>query len=67
MRETMPVGTHEMCRSARVAGEPSSSRPERKGGRQTVPSHKYMDGPYSVRTDRVVYLVEPERAWGQAF
>jgi PPOX class probable F420-dependent enzyme len=30
-------------------------------------SHKYTGGPYPVRTDRVVYLIEPERAWAQAF
>ena len=30
-------------------------------------SHKYIGQPYPVRTDRVVFLVEPERAWGQTF
>jgi PPOX class probable F420-dependent enzyme len=30
-------------------------------------SHKYTGGPYPLRTDRVVYLVEPDRAWAQAF
>ena len=30
-------------------------------------AHKYIGGPYPVRTDRVVFLVEPERAWAQAF
>jgi PPOX class probable F420-dependent enzyme len=29
-------------------------------------SHKYIGGPYPLRTDRVVYLVEPEHAWAQA-
>jgi PPOX class probable F420-dependent enzyme len=30
-------------------------------------SHKYTGRPYPVRTDRVVYLVDPERVWGQTF
>ena len=30
-------------------------------------SAKYIGGPYPLREDRVVYLVEPERAWAQAF
>jgi PPOX class probable F420-dependent enzyme len=30
-------------------------------------SGKYIGGPYPLREDRVVYLVEPERAWAQAF
>ena len=30
-------------------------------------SHKYIGQPYPMRTDRVVFLVEPERAWGQTF
>jgi PPOX class probable F420-dependent enzyme len=30
-------------------------------------SHKYTGRPYPLRTDRVVYLVDPERAWGQTF
>ena len=30
-------------------------------------SHKYTGGPYPLRTDRVVFLVEPERAWAQNF
>jgi PPOX class probable F420-dependent enzyme len=30
-------------------------------------SHKYTGGPYPLRTDRVVYLVEPDHAWAQAF
>jgi PPOX class probable F420-dependent enzyme len=30
-------------------------------------SHKYIGQPYSVREDRVVFLVEPERAWGVTF
>jgi PPOX class probable F420-dependent enzyme len=30
-------------------------------------SHKYIGQPYPLRTDRVVFLVEPERAWGQTF
>jgi PPOX class probable F420-dependent enzyme len=30
-------------------------------------SHKYTGGPYPLRTDRVVFLVEPDRAWAQAF
>jgi PPOX class probable F420-dependent enzyme len=30
-------------------------------------SAKYIGGPYPLREDRVVYLVEPQRAWAQAF
>ena len=30
-------------------------------------SHKYTGRPYPVRTDRVVFLVDPEQVWGQAF
>ena len=30
-------------------------------------SEKYTGGPYPLRTDRVLFLVEPERAWSQAF
>jgi PPOX class probable F420-dependent enzyme len=30
-------------------------------------SHKYTGGPYPVRTDRVVFLVEPERASARSF
>lgn len=30
-------------------------------------SAKYLGGPYPLREDRVVFLVEPERAWAQAF
>jgi PPOX class probable F420-dependent enzyme len=30
-------------------------------------SEKYVGGPYPLREDRVVFLVEPERAWAQAF
>jgi PPOX class probable F420-dependent enzyme len=30
-------------------------------------SHKYIGQPYPLRNDRVVFLVEPERAWGQTF
>ena len=30
-------------------------------------SHKYVGQPYPVRTGRVVFLVEPEHAWAQAF
>jgi PPOX class probable F420-dependent enzyme len=30
-------------------------------------SHKYTGGPYPLRTDRVVFLVEPDHAWAQAF
>jgi PPOX class probable F420-dependent enzyme len=30
-------------------------------------SHKYTGGPFPLRTDRVVFLVEPEHAWAQAF
>lgn len=30
-------------------------------------SHKYIGQPYSPRTDRVVFLVEPERAVAQAY
>jgi PPOX class probable F420-dependent enzyme len=30
-------------------------------------SAKYLGGPYPLRENRVVFLVEPERAWAQAF
>jgi PPOX class probable F420-dependent enzyme len=30
-------------------------------------SHKYIGQPYPLRSDRVVFLVEPERAWAQKF
>jgi PPOX class probable F420-dependent enzyme len=30
-------------------------------------SHKYTGQPYPLRTDRVVFLIEPEHAWAQAF
>lgn len=30
-------------------------------------SHKYIGQPYPQRTDRVVFLIEPERAWAHAF
>ena len=30
-------------------------------------AHKYIGQPYPLRTDRVVYLVEPERAWAQTY
>jgi PPOX class probable F420-dependent enzyme len=30
-------------------------------------SHKYIGQPYPLRSDRVVYLVEPERAWAQTY
>jgi PPOX class probable F420-dependent enzyme len=30
-------------------------------------AHKYIGAPYPMRTDRVVFLVEPEHAWTQAF
>jgi len=30
-------------------------------------SHKYIGQPYPMRTDRVVFLVAPERAWAQSF
>jgi PPOX class probable F420-dependent enzyme len=30
-------------------------------------SEKYVGGPYPLREDRVVFLVEPEHAWAQAF
>jgi PPOX class probable F420-dependent enzyme len=30
-------------------------------------SHKYTGAPYPLRTDRVVFLIEPEHAWAQAF
>lgn len=30
-------------------------------------SDKYIGQPYPLREDRVVFLVEPERAWAQAF
>jgi len=29
-------------------------------------SDKYIGAPYPLRSDRVVYLVEPEHAWGEA-
>ena len=30
-------------------------------------SHKYVGQPYPLRTDRVVFLVEPTRAWARAY
>jgi PPOX class probable F420-dependent enzyme len=30
-------------------------------------AHKYIGGPYPLREDRVVYLIEPEHAWEQAY
>ena len=30
-------------------------------------SHKYIGAPYPLRTDRVLFLVDAERAWAQAF
>jgi PPOX class probable F420-dependent enzyme len=30
-------------------------------------AHKYIGQPYPLRTDRVVFLVEPERAWAETF
>jgi PPOX class probable F420-dependent enzyme len=30
-------------------------------------SEKYLGGPYPLRSDRVVFLVEPEHTWAQAF
>jgi Pyridoxamine 5'-phosphate oxidase len=30
-------------------------------------SHKYTGGPFPLRTDRVVFLIEPEHAWAQAY
>jgi PPOX class probable F420-dependent enzyme len=30
-------------------------------------AHKYTGQPYPLRSDRVAYLVEPERAWAQRF
>jgi PPOX class probable F420-dependent enzyme len=30
-------------------------------------STKYIGQPYPLRTDRVVFLVEPDHAWGKAF
>lgn len=30
-------------------------------------SHKYIGQPYPLREDRVVFLIEPESAWAQAF
>ena len=30
-------------------------------------SDKYTGQPYPLRTDRVVFLIEPEHAWGMAF
>jgi PPOX class probable F420-dependent enzyme len=30
-------------------------------------AHKYIGGPYPMREDRVVYLIEPEHAWEQAY
>jgi PPOX class probable F420-dependent enzyme len=30
-------------------------------------AHKYIGGPYPLREDRVVYVVEAERAWAHAF
>jgi PPOX class probable F420-dependent enzyme len=30
-------------------------------------SQRYLGGPYPLREDRVVYLIEPEVAWGASF
>ena len=30
-------------------------------------AHKYIGAPYPLRTDRVLFLVDAERAWAQAF
>jgi len=30
-------------------------------------SHKYTGQPYPLRTDRVIFLVEPEHAWAHTF
>src|SRR5262245_2086813 len=30
-------------------------------------SHKYIGGPYPLREDRVVFLIEPESAWAARF
>jgi len=30
-------------------------------------SHKYIGQPYPLRTDRVVYMVDPEHAWAESF
>ena len=30
-------------------------------------SNKYIGQPYPLRTDRVVFLIRPEQAWGMAF
>ena len=30
-------------------------------------AHAYIGQPYPLRTDRVVFLVEPDRAWAQTF
>jgi hypothetical protein len=30
-------------------------------------AHKYIGAPYPMRTDRVLFLVDAERAWAQAF
>jgi PPOX class probable F420-dependent enzyme len=30
-------------------------------------SEKYIGGPYPLREDRVLFVVDPERAWAQAF
>ncbi len=30
-------------------------------------SEKYTGQPYQMRTDRVVFMIEPEHAWGMAF
>jgi len=29
--------------------------------------HKYVGQPYPLRTDRVLFLIEPEHAWGQVY
>ena len=30
-------------------------------------AHKYIGAPYPIRTDRVLFLVDAEHAWAQAF
>jgi hypothetical protein len=46
--------------SERIEGDPAWAIIDRI-------SYKYIGQPYPLRTDRVIFLVEPEHAWGVAF
>jgi PPOX class probable F420-dependent enzyme len=46
--------------SERIEGDPAWTLIDRI-------SEKYTGEPYPIRTDRVVFLIEPERAWAQNY